>query len=97
MNKFSDKYNFELKDELLNFQNSNIKTTQVISPTIELIHIDLNPKPDINSKHNYVKIEMNNSEEDIKKIKVDSKNYYENLKRKIILNHKLLTIFIISI
>jgi hypothetical protein len=40
-----------------------------------------------------VQIQIDN-EEDVKRIKVDSKTYYQNLRRKVILNYKLCSLFI---
>lgn len=82
------KYNFDLTDEL---NNKNIIDKKVTTNIPLENEITMNQT----KKENNFKVEIKiNNPEDIKKIKADHKTYYENLKRKIILNHKLLSLFI---
>jgi len=82
-NKYDSKYKFDLTEE---FNTCNkINTDQPTEIPVE---------KEIIKKENNLKVEIKiNNPEDIKKIKADHKTYYENLKRKIILNHKLFTLF----
>ncbi len=113
-NKFSEKYNFDLKEELtkptkipqINANNLNGENTSYSQEFKKNTH----PPPKTENKnydniHFYDKIETNRtpykipvekieSESDVKKIKIDNKTSHENLKRKILLNHKLVKIFI---
>jgi hypothetical protein len=84
-NKYDFKYKFDLTEEL-NTCNKNI--------VLNNQSIDLPIEKEIKKKENKLKVEIKiNNPEDIKKITIDHKTYYENLKRKIILNHKLFTLF----
>ncbi len=84
---FRDKYDFTITND----GNSNKKVPEVnINQVLEQLMSE-----DVYLDYINNRFELRiTKEEDIKKIKLDSKSYYHNLKRKIILNHNLLKIFI---
>lgn len=95
---FENKYDFDLSKEIKNSEkpeiNQNIKeeikeftSNSNTTKNIETYAVDQN------KESLKVEIVLDNPD-DIKKIKIDSKTYYQNLHKKIILNSKLLSTFL---
>lgn len=95
---FENKYDFDLSKEIKNSEkpeiNQNIKeeikeftSNSNTTKNIESYAVDQN------KESLKVEIVLDNPD-DIKKIKIDSKTYYQNLHKKIILNSKLLSTFL---
>jgi hypothetical protein len=90
---FEKKYDFDLSKEIKKSETENSQKNQIKNEEMKVIEntktITQNPPLDSYK----IEIVLDNPD-DIKKIKIDSKTYYENLRRKIILNSKLLSTFI---
>lgn len=95
---FENKYDFDLSKEIKNSEKPEIN--QNIKEEIKELKSNSNSTKNIetyavdqNKESLKVEIVLDNPE-DIKKIKIDSKTYYQNLHKKIILNSKLLSTFL---